>query len=140
MARPTSFRLPGTLLDRLSDEAAARRMSVTALVATVLDEGLKTGHFPGIVYRDGPTGRRAGLAGGPDVWEIVRDLKHAPGPGEQRVGALAQQIGLPAQRIRLALDFYAAFPEEIEDRIAADERAEARLRVLIDQRNRLLAT
>jgi len=140
MARPTSFRLPGTLLDRLSDEAATRGMSVTALVATVLDEGLKTTHFPGIVYRDGPTGRRAGLAGGPDVWEIVRDLKHARGAGEQRVQALAQQLGLPPQRIRLALDFCAAFPEEIEDRIAADERAEARLRVLTDQRNRLLAT
>ncbi|MBM2811603.1 MAG: copG [Chloroflexi bacterium] len=140
MARPTSFRLPGALLDRLSDEAAARGMSVTALVATVLDEGLKTSPFPGIVYRDGPTGRRAGLAGGPDVWEIVRDLKHVQGPGEQRVQALAQQIGLPAQRIRLALAFYAAFPEEIEERIAADERAAARLRVLIDQRNRLLAT
>ena len=140
MARPTSFRLSATLLDRLNDEAAARGMSVTALVATVLDEGLKTSHFGGIVYRAGPTGRRAGVAGGPDVWEIVRDLKHAQGPGEQRVQALAQQLGLPAQRIRLALDFCAAFPEEIEDRIAADERAEARLRVLIDQRNRLLAT
>lgn len=34
MARPTSFRLPDALLDRLSDEAAARRMSVTALVAS----------------------------------------------------------------------------------------------------------
>lgn len=140
MARPTSFRLPGSLLDRLSDEAVARGLSVTALVTAVLDEGLKTSRFPGIVYRDGPTGRRAGLAGGPDVWEIVRDVKQAPWSGEQRVQALARELGVAVHQLRLALDFYAAFPEEVEDRIAADERAAARLREQINRRNQLLAT
>lgn len=32
---------------------------------------------PGIVFRPGPTGRRAGLAGGPDVWEVVRAVRSA---------------------------------------------------------------
>ena len=139
MRRPTSFRLPEELLGRLDEEAATRGTSVTGLVATILDEGLKTGRFPGIVYRDGPTGRRAGLVGGPDVWEIVRALKQAPGQGEQRVRGLADEVGLPVQRIRLALDFYAAFPEEASARIAADARAAARMRDIIDQRERLLA-
>src|SRR5947207_1997113 len=99
MVRPTSFRLPGSLLDRLSAEAAAHGMSVTGLVTALLDEGLKTRHFPGIVYRDGPTGRRAGVAGGPDVWEIVRAFKQAEERGEQRVRALAEELALPVQRI-----------------------------------------
>ena len=30
---------------------------------------------PGIVFRDGPTRRRAAVAGGPDVWEIIRAVK-----------------------------------------------------------------
>lgn len=140
MARPTSFRLPSDLLQRLDHEAAARAMSVTALVATLLDEGLKSSRFPGIVYRDGPTGRRAALAQGPDVWEIIHALKEVPGKDERRIDALADQLGLAPQRIRLAVDFYTAFPEEIEARIAADERAAEQLRELIDRRARLLAT
>jgi len=140
MARPTSFRLSEELLDRLDKEAGARGISVTALVANVLDEGLKTRGFPGIVYRDGPVGRRATILGGPDVWEVIRALKQASGPAERRIKTLAQQLDLPAKRIRLALDFYAAFPEEIDARIAADERAAMRLRDLIERRERLLAT
>lgn len=139
MPRPTSFRLAEELLRRLDDEAAARRTSVTALVATLLDEGLKTGRFPGIVYRDGPTGRRAVLAVGPDVWEVIRDIKQLAGPIERRVEGLAHEIGLSPQRIRLALDFYAASPGEIDAGIAADERAQARARELIDRRDRLFA-
>jgi len=72
MTRPTSFRLSDDLVERLDAEAAASGTSVSALVASVLDEGLKTRRFPGIVYSDGPTGRRAGLLGGPEVWEVVR--------------------------------------------------------------------
>ena len=140
MARPTSFRLSEELLDRLDKEAGARGISVTALVANVLDEGLKTRGFPGIVYRDGPVGRRATILGGPDVWEVIRALKQASGPAERRIKTLAQQLDLPAKRIRLALDFYAAFPEEIDARIAADESAATRLRDLIERRERLLAT
>lgn len=26
---------------------------------------------PGLVFREGPTGRRPRLAGGPDVWEVI---------------------------------------------------------------------
>ena len=140
MPRPTSFRLPEELLRRLDEEAASRGASVTTVVATILDEGIKTSRFPGIIYRDGPTGRRAAVLGGPDVWEIVRAIPGAPGKGERRINLLADQLSLPPARIRLAIDFYAAFPEEIDERIAADERAAARLRQLIDRRERLLAT
>lgn len=34
------------------------------------------GH-PGIVFKDGPTGRRAALAMGPDVWEVVTYIKES---------------------------------------------------------------
>jgi hypothetical protein len=27
---------------------------------------------PGIVCRDGPAGRRPGVVGGPDVWEVIQ--------------------------------------------------------------------
>jgi hypothetical protein len=139
MARPTSFRLPDDLLERLDHESQAHDESVSALVVTLLDEGLKARRFPGIVFREGPAGRRAALLGGPDVWEVIRDLRHTPGRGARRVAALADEIDLPPARIRLAADFYAAHPDEVDRLIALDEAAARRARQLIERREQLLS-
>jgi hypothetical protein len=139
MARPTSFRLPEGLLEQLEEAGRASGTSTTALVTTILDEGLKTRRFPGIAYRDGASGRRAGLVGGPDVWEIVRDLRHTPGRGMKRIEALANQVGLNAAQVRLAADFYAEFPDDIDRLIEADEQAARRVRQLVERRERLLS-
>ena len=139
MARPTSFRLPDDLLERLDAEARAHDESVSALVVTLLDEGMKARRFPGIVFRDGPAGRRAALFGGPDVWEVVRDLRHTPGRGSQRVATLAEEIDLPPARILLAADFYAAHPDEVDRLIALDEDAARGARQLIKRREQLLS-
>jgi hypothetical protein len=139
VGRPTSFRLPDGLLRRLEEEASATGMSVSALVSSLLDEGLKTRHFPGIVYRDGPAGRRAGLMGGPDVWEVIRDFRAASGRGEPRIRRVAQNSGATPGQVRLAVDFYSAFPDEIDARIAADERVAAHVRETLTRRDQLLA-
>lgn len=136
--RPTSFRLPSELLARLEAEAASTGSTVTSLVSRLLDEGLKTRRFPGIVYRDGPAGRRAGLVGGPDIWELVRAVKGSVGDGDQRLRHVADELGVPLGRLALAIDFYMAFPEEVDERIAADERAAAQVRELIQRRDRLM--
>ncbi|MXV91072.1 MAG: CopG family transcriptional regulator [Acidimicrobiia bacterium] len=139
MPRPTSFRLPEDLLDRLEAESRSARTSITQLVSALLDEGLKTRRFPGIVYRAGPAGRRAGLVGGPDVWEVVRDLAHAPGRGMDRVENLAAETGLPAASLLLAADFYTAFPEEVDALIEANERAAEEVRRQAGRREQLLS-
>ncbi len=139
MARPTSFRLPEELLTRLEEASHVSGTTVTALVTTILDEGLKTKRFPGIVYRDGPAGRRAGLLGGPDVWEIVRDLRRSPGRGMKRIEHLANEVGMPVTRVRLAADFAAEYSDEITALVDADARAAERVRRLVDQRERLLS-
>ena len=139
MPRPTSFRLAEELLDRLDAESRSARTSVTQLVAALLDEGLKIRRFPGVVYRTGPAGRRAALMGGPDVWEVARDLAHAPGQGMERVENLAAEVCLPVASVLLAADFYAAFPGEIDALIEADERAAEEVRHQADRRERLLS-
>ena len=105
----------------------------------MLDEGLKTRGFPGIVFRDGPAGRRAALADGPDVWEIIRALQLTPGKGEKRVSRLADQAGLSSRQVRLAVDYYSVFSEEIDERITEDERAAERLRYRIQLRDSLVS-
>jgi hypothetical protein len=139
MVKPTSFRLPAELLARLEEEATSTGSSVTALVSSLLEEGLKIRRFPGVTYRGGPAGRRAGLVGGPDVWEVVRAVQHGSGQGEQRLDNVAGERGISTAQLRLAVDFYLAFPEEIDERIAADERAASRLRELIERRDRLMS-
>jgi hypothetical protein len=68
-----------------------------------IDEGLQIEEFPGIVFRSGPTGRRAGIVGGPDVWKIVRDLKQAAKEGVQDpIDVVAGAAGLDRKKVELA--------------------------------------
>lgn len=140
MPRPTSFRLEDELLERLEAESRAASMSTTSLVSSLLDEGLKTREFPGVVYRPGPTGRRAGLVGGPDVWEIIRDLRGWSGRGMERIERLAEELDLSVSMVGLAADFYSAFPEEIDARIEANEQVAEQIRRRIEQRENLLSS
>ncbi len=140
MPRPTSFRLSEELLERIEDESRSVGASITQLVSSLLDEGLKTRRFPGVVYRSGPLGRRAALVGGPDVWEVVRDLAAAPGRGMDRVETLVAETGLTAASVLLAADFYGSFPEEIDALIEADERAAEEVRRQTRRRERLLSS
>ena len=139
MPRPTSFRLDDQLMQRLEVESEAASMSVTSLVSSLLDEGLKSRRFPGVVYRPGPTGRRAALVGGPDVWEVIRDLQRVPGRGMERVECLTRELGISVSLVTLATDFYCAFPEEIDARIEADERVAEQVRRHAERREALLS-
>lgn len=140
MPRPTSFRLDDELLKRIETESRAASTSVTSLVSSLLDEGLKARQFPGVVYRSGPSGRRAGLVGGPDVWEVIRDLRHWPGQGMERIERLAEDLRLAVGLVRLAADFYSAFPDEIDARIEEDERAAEQIRRRAQRREALLSS
>ncbi|MCE2529262.1 MAG: CopG family transcriptional regulator [Acidimicrobiia bacterium] len=140
MPRPTSFRLSEELLERIEDESRSVGGSITQLVSSLLDEGLKTRRFPGVVYRSGPLGRRAALVGGPDVWEVVRDLAAAPGRGMDRVETLVAETGLTAASVLLAADFYGSFPEEIDALIEADRHAAEEVRRQTRRRERLLSS
>ena len=139
MPRPTSFRLPEELLGRIEAESRSVGASITQLVSSLLDEGLKTRRFPGVVYRNGLLGRRAALVGGPDVWEVVRDLAAAPGRGMDRVESLVAETGLTTASVLLAANFYASFPEEIDALIEADEHAAEEVRRQARRREQLLS-
>lgn len=140
MTVSVTYRLDEDLKQRVSARAQAEGMTETALVTRLLDEGLKVAAHPGIVYRDGPAGRRAALATGPDVWEVVNGVRHADGQGDARVADAAEQMGLPERLIRLAVNFAAAHPDEIEDQIRRNEDAGERARELAEERERLLAS
>ncbi len=73
------------------------------------------------------------------MWEIVAALRHTKGRESQRVAQLADQFGRHPAQIRVALDFAALHREEIDARIAANDAAAESIRLLAEQRAKLMA-
>lgn len=140
MARSTtSLRLDDDLRERLAEAAANEDTTVTALVERFIREGLALSAHPGIVFKPGPTGRRAALAGGPDVWEIASALRHTSGSEAQRIATLAGEFGIHERQVVVALNYAAAHRGEVEARVRANDHALALADALATERERLLA-
>ena len=139
-SRATSYRLDAAVKARLEARAAAEAIRERALLERLITEGLDTIDHPGIVYRDGPTGRRAALAVGPDVWEVASALRTTTGSAERRVASLAEQFDLHEDHIRVALDFAALHREQVDPRIAANDAAAERARRVAEARDDLMAS
>jgi sulfur carrier protein ThiS len=135
----TSVRLDDDLRRRLATAAEADGTSVTALIERLLREGLEAMAFPGIVFKPGPTARRAALAGGPDVWEVASALGRVPGSEAARVGALAREFGIHERQVALALNYAAAHREEIEARIRTNDQVLEEAERVGRERRQLLA-
>lgn len=126
MSTPLSIRFDQRVLDRLRRRAQSLPGATPSGLAQLLvDEGLRMAEHPGIVFKDGPAGRRAALALGPDVWEVVSIAQEIHARGPRAVAAIAETLNLPAPRVEAALRYYAAYPAEIDSEIA-DRDAESR--------------
>ena len=124
-----SARFSAEVLDKLDAHSDRVGQSKARVAERLIDEGLQLEEFPGIIFRSGPTGRRAGLVGGPDIWEIVRDLKGAAREGvPDPVDAIARATGIERSKIELAASYYAAYPDAVHERIRLSEEAAERLR------------
>jgi len=120
--KPFSIRMSVRTLARL-DEGARRRGEPKARTAErLIDEGLRMEDHPGIAFRDGPAGRRAALAGGPDVWEVMETLKGTGLSGEQAVAATAEWGNLTVAQVRAAVGYYADYRDEVDERILLNRR------------------
>ena len=126
----TPVRFDTAVAERLSSFVAANPgMSLSSAANRLVDEALRMSEHPGIVFRPGPTGRRAGLVSGPDVWEVVRAVKSAraaePSLAEDDLLTLvADNTGIPVRSTRVAVRYWASYPDEIDAEIAAAEAAE----------------
>lgn len=138
--RPTSYRFDPALKSRLEARAARERISERSLIESLLEEALDTRDHPGIVFRDGPSGRRAALAVGPDVWEVVSALRFTTGTAEQRVAALSEQFDLHPRHIRVAIDYAATHREQIDAEVRTNDAAAAEVEQVARSRRALLAS
>jgi hypothetical protein len=134
----TSFRLSERAKRRLADRAQREAVSATALLERLIIEGVDVLDHPGIIYRGPNHARRAALAGGPDVWEIVARLRELPGSEEDRIEVLAAETELHPRQIRAALEFAAAHSDDVETYIDRNEEAIAAGREATERRRALL--
>src|SRR3990172_10774621 len=102
-----AIRIESETLRALRARSAQSGEPLVRLAQRYIDEGMRLDRHPGIVFRDGPAGRRAVVAGGPDVWEVIVAAGNAPERGEKLIEALVQRIGAPRARIRIATRYYA---------------------------------
>jgi hypothetical protein len=138
VAASTSFRISEIARERLASHAAKEGTSATALLDQFIVESVEQRDYPGIVFRGPAYDRRAALAGGPDVWEIVGRLQELDGAEENRVGLLADESDLSPRLIRLALDYAAEHPEDVLMRIERNRAMAERSRAAAQQRQALL--
>lgn len=124
---------------RLEQQAVAEGVTERTLLERLVSEGLDILDHSGIIYRDGPSGRRAALAVGPDVWQVASALRYTSGTPEERVALLAEQFDLHPRHIRTAIDFAAAHRESIHAEVAANDLAADRARELAERRAELMA-
>lgn len=133
-----SLRVPPPLAEELRRRSEAAGLSAAALAQRILDEGLRMERHPGITFRGGPSGRRAGLPRGPDVWEVVSVLRRLDAEGDEAVAEAAEWLGQPAREIHLAIDYYTDHPEEVDAQLRLSDEEQERLQRTTERRQLLL--
>jgi hypothetical protein len=127
-ATPVRFDPP--VADRLSSFVAANPgLSLSSATNRLVDEALRMTEHPGIIFRPGPTGRRAGLSGGPDIWEVIRAIKSARAAeaglhDDDLLSLVSGNTGVSPRLLSTAVRYWAAYPEEIDAEIAVADTAE----------------
>jgi uncharacterized protein (DUF433 family) len=120
-----TMRMSAPVLEGLAERAEQLGESRAALVERYVDEGLKQDAHPAIVFRDGPLGRRALLAGTRlEVWQVIETLRNS----DNSLDATAQYLSLPVSQVQACLSYYAAHQDEVDAYASrartANERAE----------------
>jgi uncharacterized protein (DUF433 family) len=120
-SQPLSLRLDAALLESLRREARRTARPASQIAQITLDEGLRMRKCPGILFTDGPAGRRASIAGtGIDVWEVVRVFKSCRENPQELASAMPQ---LSRPQLEAALHYYRRYAREVDERLRLEEEA-----------------
>jgi uncharacterized protein (DUF433 family) len=113
--RAKGIRIPSKLDQEITHESEARGKSWSAMTAELLEEAIRMRKAPGIFFVDGPTGRRAVVAGtGLDVWEVIATWREV---GRSFEALRRNYSWLSEAQLRAALAYYEIYPAEIDARL-----------------------
>jgi len=133
------IRIDAQTLHDLRKRSAQTGEPIVRLAGRYIEEGLRLDRHPGILFRDGPAGRRPIVTGGPDVWEVIAAARSAPERGDGVIPALAGRVGTSPENVRIAVRYYAEYPQEIDRWIEMVEEEAERLEQSLERERQLLA-
>ncbi len=115
-----SLRIPAEIARAIEEAAEDAGRDFSTMANELLSESIKMKRCPGIIFADGPSGRRARVAGtGLEVWEVLATYKSL----KKSLARLRQAYHwLSDHELRAALAYYAAYPGEIDQQIQRNER------------------
>lgn len=106
-----SLRMSEEQAERLRRKARQLGRTPSETGAMLLDESLRRDEFAFIDFRDSPVGRQAYIAGSRlAVWQVVSVVYSFSDDVEEA----AKHLGWPGLKIRSAMTYATAYPEEIE--------------------------
>ncbi len=115
-----TLRVPEEIVKQIEELAEISGRDFSSAAIELLSEAVKMRQCPGIVFADGPTGRRARLAGtGIDVWEVIATYKSV----EQDKARLQEVYSwLSEAQLRATIGYYMTYSKEIDRIITLNER------------------
>ena len=114
-----SLRMPKEMAKPIEEMAKASGRDFSSMVNELVSEGVKMRRCPGITFVDGPSGRRAHLAGtGLEVWEVIATY-NSLNKDDTRLKKAYHWA--QATQLRAAIGFYTAYPQEIDEQIVSNE-------------------
>lgn len=117
--RARGLRISKDIEEEIEREMRLRGTTFSEVATGLLREAIRMRRVPGVVFMEGPAGRRAALAGtGLDVWEVISTYKSVDGDHERLKESYEWLSG---SQLSAALDYYALYPEEIDARIEREE-------------------
>ena len=122
---PVSVRLEKPLLEAIRTQARRTARPVSRVIKEMLEMMLRIQRFPGIVFVEGPAGRRAHLTGtGLDVWEVMGLLREY-----KSVTKLREHFPrLSPMAIQVAQAYAEAYPQEINAFLASNDQTPEQLK------------
>ena len=118
---PVSLDLDTTTLDRLAEREREPGQSQSELAQRYIEGGLRMERHPGIIFVDGPVGRRPALRGGPDVWELAPEIRGVEPDDAREIEAVAAWMSMSTVEVRAAIGYYAEFRSEIDAWVAKND-------------------
>src|SRR6202163_2543338 len=116
-----SMRLPAESGKRLKRMANRHGWTPSDASARLVEEGLRRSEFAFIDFRDSPVGRQAYIQGSTlAIWEVMLLLRSY----KANIKDVAKHLNWPEAKVRAALNYSEAFPEEVNELIAENDSSD----------------
>ena len=124
MSQPVTVRLPEPSAEELRFIARKEHRSVSEVGARFIEEGMRQNRFPYIEFRSFNGERHACVKGALQVWQVIMVARGYGMDAEKVVPHLCLKL----EEVQSALNYYKAYPAEIDQALEENNIGEEGLR------------